>query len=165
MVSPQVGMCLGLCMVVHAMYSCLVYYTGAVPAEHYSVKKRPVRGVSNVHDMCCNSGVPGLPEEGQHVLPGTEERIVLTYPLHYPPINVCHTLGSLVKLPKSEVSRHDSSWPSRESGRTLRIWSLCKCHCLVKYWQLKIRPETSSNPYQSQSWQRKGKGCLQLQIY
>ena len=88
-------MCLGLCMVVHAMYSCLVYYTGAVPAEHYSVKKRPVRGVSNVHDMCCNSGVPGLPEEGQHVLPGTEERIVLTYSLNYPPINVCHTLGSL----------------------------------------------------------------------
>lgn len=37
----KVGMCLGLCMVVHAMYSCLVYYTGAVPAEHYSVKKRP----------------------------------------------------------------------------------------------------------------------------
>ena len=27
---------------VHAMYQCLVNYTGAVPAEFYSIKKRPV---------------------------------------------------------------------------------------------------------------------------
>ena len=46
------GMCLGLCMVVHAMYSCLVYYTGAVPAEHYSVKKRPVRAGSATPMIC-----------------------------------------------------------------------------------------------------------------
>ena len=30
---------------VHAMYQCLVNYTGAVPAEFYSVKKRPVGGM------------------------------------------------------------------------------------------------------------------------
>jgi steroid 5-alpha reductase family enzyme len=32
---------LGLLFVSRLMYSTLVYYTGAVPAEHYSAKKRP----------------------------------------------------------------------------------------------------------------------------
>ena len=38
----QVGLSGGLLFVVHAMYQCLVNYTGAVPAEFYSIKKRPV---------------------------------------------------------------------------------------------------------------------------
>ena len=38
----QVGLSGGLIFVVHAMYQCLVNYTGAVPAEFYSIKKRPV---------------------------------------------------------------------------------------------------------------------------
>ena len=31
----------GCVSVSHVMYQCLVHYTGAVPAEHYSVKSRP----------------------------------------------------------------------------------------------------------------------------
>merc|ERR1712130_505523 len=38
----KVGLSGGLLFVVHAMYQCLVNYTGAVPAEFYSIKKRPV---------------------------------------------------------------------------------------------------------------------------
>jgi len=37
----KVGLSGGLLFVVHAMYQCLVNYTGAVPAEFYSIKKRP----------------------------------------------------------------------------------------------------------------------------
>lgn len=37
----KVGLSGGLIFVVHAMYQCLVNYTGAVPAEFYSIKKRP----------------------------------------------------------------------------------------------------------------------------
>jgi len=37
----KVGLSVGLIFVVHAMYQCLVNYTGAVPAEFYSIKKRP----------------------------------------------------------------------------------------------------------------------------
>ena len=36
-------MTVGLLFVVFAMYQCLVHYTGAKPAEHYSLQKRPVR--------------------------------------------------------------------------------------------------------------------------
>ena len=35
-------MSISLLLVVKAMYSCLVTYTGAVPAEHYSLQSRPV---------------------------------------------------------------------------------------------------------------------------
>ena len=38
------GVTVGLVFVVYAMYQCLVHYTGARPAEHYSSQKRPVRG-------------------------------------------------------------------------------------------------------------------------
>ena len=34
-------MTMGLSLVSYSMYDCLVYYTGAVPAEFYSVKSRP----------------------------------------------------------------------------------------------------------------------------
>lgn len=37
----KVGLSGGLLFVIHAMYQCLVNYTGAVPAEFYSIKKRP----------------------------------------------------------------------------------------------------------------------------
>merc|ERR1711971_986348 len=37
----MVGLSGGLLFVIHAMYQCLVNYTGAVPAEFYSIKKRP----------------------------------------------------------------------------------------------------------------------------
>merc|ERR1712107_724892 len=37
----KVGMTVGLLSVPVMMYTCLVYYTGAVPAEFYSVQKRP----------------------------------------------------------------------------------------------------------------------------
>jgi len=37
----KVGMSISLLLVVKAMYSCLVTYTGAVPAEHYSLQSRP----------------------------------------------------------------------------------------------------------------------------
>ena len=53
--------------------------------------------------MYSNLGVPGLPEEGLHVLPGTEERIVLTYALKKPQINVCTWKSDFcqVQMPKS----------------------------------------------------------------
>ena len=35
------GMSLGLIMISWAMYNCLVYYTGAEPAEYYTLQKRP----------------------------------------------------------------------------------------------------------------------------
>ena len=35
------------------MYQCLVNYTGAVPAEFYSIKKRPVKIQNN-----CTGAVP-----------------------------------------------------------------------------------------------------------
>ena len=44
----QVGLSGGLLFVVHAMYQCLVNYTGAVPAEFYSIKKRPVGMIVNI---------------------------------------------------------------------------------------------------------------------
>jgi len=31
----------GVLMISYSMYYCLVYYTGAIPAEYYSVQKRP----------------------------------------------------------------------------------------------------------------------------
>lgn len=37
----KVGVALGLLFIVRAMYVCLVYYTGAIPAEFYSLQKRP----------------------------------------------------------------------------------------------------------------------------
>jgi len=37
----KVGVTVGLLFVVFAMYQCLVHYTGAKPAEHYSLQKRP----------------------------------------------------------------------------------------------------------------------------
>lgn len=37
----KTGLGLGLLQISSAMYNCLVYYTGAVPAEHYSSRKRP----------------------------------------------------------------------------------------------------------------------------
>jgi len=37
----KIGLTLGLVQVSQAMYNCLVYYTGAIPSEHYSLIKRP----------------------------------------------------------------------------------------------------------------------------
>ena len=41
------------------MYQCLVNYTGAVPAEFYSIKKRPVGMIVNIikymMNMCTKS--------------------------------------------------------------------------------------------------------------
>jgi len=37
----QVSLGIGLIQVAYTMYWCLVYYTGAIPAEYYSVLKRP----------------------------------------------------------------------------------------------------------------------------
>ena len=37
----KLGLTWGLFMISKMMYTCLVYYTGAVPAEHFSVQKRP----------------------------------------------------------------------------------------------------------------------------
>ena len=55
----QVGLSGGLIFVVHAMYQCLVNYTGAVPAEFYSIKKRPVGMIVNIikymMNMCTKS--------------------------------------------------------------------------------------------------------------
>ena len=55
----QVGLSVGLIFVVHAMYQCLVNYTGAVPAEFYSIKKRPVGMIVNIikymMNMCTKS--------------------------------------------------------------------------------------------------------------
>ena len=55
----QVGLSVGLIFVVHAMYQCLVNYTGAVPAEFYSIKKRPVWMIVNIikymMNMCTKS--------------------------------------------------------------------------------------------------------------
>ena len=56
----QVGLSGGLIFVVHAMYQCLVNYTGAVPAEFYSIKKRPVgmiimMMIKCMMDMCKNA--------------------------------------------------------------------------------------------------------------
>ena len=37
----KIGMTYGLIMVSYMMYQCLVNYTGAVPAEYFTVQKRP----------------------------------------------------------------------------------------------------------------------------
>ena len=40
--SPVIGLLLGLVVILsRVMYTTLVYYTGAVPAEYYSAQKRP----------------------------------------------------------------------------------------------------------------------------
>ena len=40
-ISHHLGMTWGLFSISWMMYTCLVHYTGAAPAEYYSVKKRP----------------------------------------------------------------------------------------------------------------------------
>merc|ERR1711894_134428 len=52
----KAGLTYGLISASMAMYSCLVYYTGAVPAEHYTVQKRPEY---KTYQKVVNMFVPG----------------------------------------------------------------------------------------------------------
>ena len=51
-----------LFMVSYAMYDCLVYYTGAIPAEYYSIKKRPQYAE---YQKTVNMFFPGPPKKAQ----------------------------------------------------------------------------------------------------
>jgi len=46
------------------MYTTLVYYTGAVPSEYYSVQKRPDY---KKHQQTTNMFFPGKPKEEQSI--------------------------------------------------------------------------------------------------
>lgn len=56
----KAGLTYGLIFASMAMYSCLVYYTGAVPAEYYTVQKRPEY---KTYQKVVNMFVPGPRKE------------------------------------------------------------------------------------------------------
>lgn len=78
-VVPWVITAVGLLFLVHAIYNVMVFYSGAVPAEHYSVLKRPAY---RQYQAEVNRFFPGprrtsdLLEEEPAVLPhGTDDRL------------------------------------------------------------------------------------------
>jgi hypothetical protein len=59
------GLCAGLLYTPRLMYDCLVHWTGAAPAEHFSAIKRPVcvgAGVRRCACVCARAS-PSTPHE------------------------------------------------------------------------------------------------------
>jgi len=59
--ATKAGLVVGVMMISWAMYQCLVNYTGAKPAEYYSLQKRPDYAT---YQQTVNMFIPGWPKQG-----------------------------------------------------------------------------------------------------